>query len=452
MGSRPALMTYGSAALLGLLAVVALGVPELRMWAVGLVVVGLCWLLLLPRGWFRGLDRRTRNVVFVFLIVRLLMPFIYIGIGSASDALFSGGFDSDGYANRGSRIAEELMVNGQATSQESIPGSGAIDLIVGYGFWLGSPDRTAAAFVFSAAATIGLLLFWQATRDLVGRRQWQYALTVLMLPTLLFWNSGIGKEAVLVLGTGATAMALHQIVGQGRVLRGLGYLALGVTLLGFVRPHIALMLVVTTGLGVALSSQRATPGKPSRRVVALLLASVAIAAVVPATLLLLDPSGERSLFDAAYETTERNAELYNPAAADAGRSAFATDTVRSPADIPEAIVTVLFRPFPWEVETPLQALAAAEASAMGIATLIVLWRVAVGRYRLSRNPQILSAVLFIIMFSAAFVSVGNFGLLVRQRMQVVGFVVFVLFALIASGDRSPTDQRRGVTTTESVGG
>jgi hypothetical protein len=33
------------------------------------------------------------------------------------------------------------------------------------------------------------------------------------------------------------------------------------------------------------------------------------------------------------------------------------------------------------------------------------------------------------LFSVAFVSMGNFGLLVRQRMQVVGFLLLVLFSV-----------------------
>jgi hypothetical protein len=39
------------------------------------------------------------------------------------------------------------------------------------------------------------------------------------------------------------------------------------------------------------------------------------------------------------------------------------------------------------------------------------------------------AISFLVLFSAAFVSAGNFGLLVRQRMQAVQFLVLIIFAI-----------------------
>ena len=166
-----------------------------------------------------------------------------------------------------------------------------------------------------------------------------------------------------------------------------------------------------------------------RRVVTLATLGVAIAVIIPVTLLLIDPSGERSLLNAAYDQTGELAENYQPDTSGAGRSAFSTSATRSPRQIPSAVVTVLFRPFLWETSTPFQALAAVEASAIAVLLRIWVWRLATRSARLPRSPLVVMAVTFEVLFSAAFVSAGNFGLLVRQRMQVVPFLVLIIFAI-----------------------
>jgi hypothetical protein len=65
-------------------------------------------------------------------------------------------------------------------------------------------------------AAIGLLLFWTSTKHLVGERLHLYTATVLLLPSLLFWNSGVGKEAPLILGTGAMVAGIFWVAERGR--------------------------------------------------------------------------------------------------------------------------------------------------------------------------------------------------------------------------------------------
>jgi TRAP-type C4-dicarboxylate transport system permease small subunit len=92
-------------------------------------------------------------------------------------------------------------------------------------------------------------------------------------------------------------------------------------------------------------------------------------------------------------------------------------------------VTVLFRPFPWEVRSFTQALAALETTVLGFASVWAGWSVFTGRAKFNRTPLTMTALTYVGLFSVAFVSLGNFGLLVRQRMQVVGFLLLVLFSV-----------------------
>jgi len=406
----------------------AAGSPGLRAWLMTFAVAVIAWVVLLPRGWFSSSDKRTRQILLVFIALRLVFPFVSQFVGDNADSFFSGGFDRDGYHLQGERILNDFTYTGQASSQREVPGTGSIDLAVGHHYRLTGPNLSAANQLWSLGATIGLLLFWYGTRHLVGKRIHAYTAAVLLLPTLLFWNAGIGKEAALVLGTGAFVVGLHYLIQEAKLIRGLAYLGMGVTVTAFVRPHVTFLLLVAACAGVALGRTSRVTGRV-RRLATFVTLAAAIAVIIPVSLLLLDSSGEKSFFDAAYDTTERLADSYAPGAADAGRSAFSTTATRSPRQVPSAVVTVLFRPFPWEARTPLQVLAAIEASAIAIMLGVGIWRLATRSARLRRSPAVVMAISFLLLFSAAFVSAGNFGLLVRQRMQAVQFLVLIIFAI-----------------------
>ncbi len=415
--------------IIGALVPVALYFPVTRAWILALSIAAVGWIFLLPRGWFRGADQATRQILTAFLIIRALMVVIFEFVGSGGGGLLTTGFDSIAYTRAGLRVSGDLDLMGYSASHRSAPGTGAIDLAVGYLYWLGAPVRTAANFLWASASTIGLLLFWSSTKHLAGKRLHLYTASVLLLPTLLFWNSGVGKEAPLILGTAAMVAGIFYAVERGHVAQGIGYFAFGAVLTGLVRPHITFLIIASAAVGIALSSRKAVTVSTGRRVVTFGLLGLALVAIIPVTLQLIDPSGSRSFIDAANERAETNAEIYRPGRSGAGDSTFATSTVRSPVDVPRAIVTVLFRPFPWEVRSVAQAISSLEATVLGLVTLRAVWLIATGRAKFNRTPITITALTYVVLFSIAFVSLGNFGLLVRQRMQVVGFLLVFLFSV-----------------------
>jgi len=87
---------------------------------------------------------------------------------------------------------------------------------------------------------------------------------------------------------------------------------------------------------------------------------------------------------------------------------------------------VLFRPYPWEAGG-VQALL---TSAEGL-TLLILFAASANRLLklpglLFRVPYVAYCVSFIVMFILAFSSIGNFGILTRQRTQVMPFLLVLL--------------------------
>lgn len=432
---RISLILFGMAA--AVVATLVVLVPVARAFGVGLCVISLAWLALLPRGWFASADFATRRVIRMFLALRLGMPLVFQAMGNFADVFFTGGSDSFRYHQYGSRVAADLLAAGASTSHTGIPGTGAIELAAGYFYAAGAPARLAGDYLFNVFATIGILLFWWATNHLAGARRSRYTMFVLLTPSLLLWNAGISKEAAMIFATGLIVAGVFLLSQGFRPGRGLLYLAFGLAVAGFVRPHIALLLVASAIVGVALAGARRGGESRGRRLVPVVVAAASLLVLLPLTKAVINPAGDRSLVDAAYAQAENTATV-------GGRSSFETAPTRSVLDMPRAIVTVLVRPFPWEVRSGAQLLASAEAMTLAGMLAMALWTVARRRTPFLRSPLVVMSATFTLVFCAAFASLGNFGLLVRERMQVLPFVILLAFSLHAVASGVPKSPRRRI--------
>jgi hypothetical protein len=113
------------------------------------------------------------------------------------------------------------------------------------------------------------------------------------------------------------------------------------------------------------------------------------------------------------------------------------------------VVTVLFRPFAFEVSN-LQALLAALEGTM----LMVLFVLSIPRLRriprrLRKQPYITYCVTYAILFCFIFSAFQNFGILARQRVLVFPLVL-VLLALPLTTPESRRSRGRQATRKETV--
>jgi len=91
-----------------------------------------------------------------------------------------------------------------------------------------------------------------------------------------------------------------------------------------------------------------------------------------------------------------------------------------------AFITIFFRPFPFEAEN-------AQMLIQSVEGVLLLGLVVLGWRRLKqlpgylhRNPFIVFAVVFLIVYVLAFAGFGNFGILARQRVLVMPFAYMLL--------------------------
>ena len=109
----------------------------------------------------------------------------------------------------------------------------------------------------------------------------------------------------------------------------------------------------------------------------------------------------------------------------------------TPLRVPQGMVTVLLRPFPWETSSPLQQLASLEGIALMGFLFIRRRSLAISLRHLRPVPFLFYCWTLTILYGLTFQAFANFGLLVRQRSLVLP-ALYVLACL---------DWRRATSTT-----
>ena len=379
-------------------------------------------LVVVTRGARREGDVRMVNILAAAVVVKLV-----VGTLSRYVLIYGvyGSGDAQGYHGAGRIIAASLR-RGHFPAELGGGGEGtqALNLVTGVVYTVIGPTRLGGFFVFSWFAFLGLFLFYLAYRLAFPQgKHHRYAKLLFFLPTLVFWPSSLGKEAWLMLSLGLSVYGAARIFARrhgGFVILGLGFAAIVV-----VRPHMAVLVFLGLALGYLLRPARGRHAIPSRVVAggkALGIATLAVAGflVVGAfqdyfDLQALDRTAVNELLESTSDRSAGGGSAYEP-----------LNVVDNPLTFPLAVVTVLFRPFPFEAHNA-QALAASLEGALLLGFFVMAApRVVAGLRRSWRSPFIAMCLTYSLLFIVAFSALGNFGIIARQRSLVYPFVIVLL--------------------------
>jgi hypothetical protein len=362
-------------------------------------------------------DRTLASIVMAGLVAKLLSALIRYYVAYS---VYSGAADASKYDVSGRLLAPFIRRWDWDFEIGKVVGTGFIRIVTGVVYAIFGASRPGGFLVFAWLGFLGLLLFWRAFRIGVpegdGRR---YLLLVLFLPSLLYWPASIGKEAWVMLGLGASACGVAWVL-RGRS-RGIVPLVLGLVALGAVRPHVG--LVVFAGLVFAMLVRKAPPRTylaPMLRMFGLLFLFVLGVVLAGRTASFL---GVESL---TQETVETELESTETQTGEEGGSSFTPVRVSTPFHFPPAIVTVFFRPFPFETGN-LQGLLSSGEGLLLMGLGILSWKRLRAIPQLIRTtPYIAFSIGYVLVFVYAFSSFSNFGILARQRVQALPFLLVLL--------------------------
>ena len=361
-------------------------------------------------------------------------------------SLYGGSSDATLYHRVGVELAP-LFRDGLYQDLGRISGTRFVEILTGQIYAFTGPTRLGGFMVFSWLSFLGLYLFYRAFRTVYpdgdGRR---YALLLFFFPTLLFWPSSIGKEAVMTLFLGATALGAAQLL-SGR-FRGMIILGAGLWGAAIVRPHMALIVAAALAVATAIAVLRGAGSSELRQRSRLSSAVLLIGLVLAGSTLIgvaeqffgvesLNTETAREKLD---ETTRRSAE---------SGSAFTGFSPNNPVGFVLSGVTVLFRPFPIEARNPQALLTSLEGTALlGFCGLSLRRFVRLPSDAL-RRPFVAFALVYVFAFIYAFSSLHNFGILARQRSQLLP-VLFVLLCISEAATSKWSGQPSESTTARTL--
>ena len=304
-------------------------------------------------------------------------------------------------------------------------GTEFVNAVTGFLYIPYVPTFLGGFFMFASLAFFGQLMLYAAFRHSArGKQVGWYAAGVLFLPTIIYWPSSIGKESLMFLFLGMGSLGAARLLDDYR-LRWAALFGLGAVGAAAIRPHVALLLGGSLAAALLFGKSKAS-GLGGRKALATILIGgvlIVVGAFTAQKFGIDFASGLEATED--FENVLGNVE----GSTSKGGSAVTGGGIRSPADFPAGFLKVLFRPFPQEANNE-QALA---SSFEGVLLLLVFaWRffpMLKNGLGIRRRPYMIFVFVFTIGFIVAFSSFNNFGLLARQRSQVMPYFVALLVGL-----------------------
>ncbi|MGZ4101418.1 MAG: hypothetical protein ACXVPN_05640 [Bacteroidia bacterium] len=263
----------------------------------------------------------------------------------------------------------------------------------------------------------------------------QLAISILFIPSVVFWGSGLLKDTVTIASVGWYSYGFYGLVIRNRyTIPNMLAVIISAYLLIAIKPYILIALLPGSLLWFSYDKIYKTKNKAIRVIIAPIIIAMGLFGTFYSLTYLGDSLGEYSM-DTVLERAvtvqqDLKSDYYGGNSFDIGDFDASIGSVLSKA--PLAINATLFRPYLWEVRNPLMLLTAIESSYIFLLTLGLLIRLKfLGFFSLIwQNPLVLFSVLFSLFFAFSVgLSTPNFGALSRLKIPCIPFFVASLFVL-----------------------
>ncbi len=285
-----------------------------------------------------------------------------------------------------------------------------------------------------------LVMYLALRRSLHEQVHRRVLIACLLVPSVVFWSSGLLKEAVAMAGIGWLLLGTQAIL-QRRFAMGAVVAAVGLAPIALVKPYMLVAFSVSAAVWYYWHRFRharsdSVLARPLQVVVGLGLGVggvIVIGQVFPR--FAFDALGEQLALQQELSRTHAGGSTYvlgDPSQSTLlGQLAFA----------PEALLAALFRPFIVEASNLQIFVNALETTALTLLLVRLLWKERWARLwaHVSASPVLMFFLAFTVIFGVA-VGLGttNLGTLSRYRMPLVPFfagLILVLDLVVARGGR-----------------
>lgn len=293
------------------------------------------------------------------------------------------------------------------------------------------------AIIASANAIGQVVTYLTVRRAFPTWAHLRIAVALLLTPSVVFWTSGLLKEAVAMLGFAPLTLGAYLLVYDRRRVMGIALIVLGAIPFALLKPYVLAAFFLAGPVLVYARRVVLTDGELRFRAVPVTFAGMVAFAGVALFGWFFPEYSVGELADEAARLQEAGMHVEggsNVSIVDRGTRSLASQI----AFLPIALLTSLFRPFVFEARGGAMFIAALETAFLS--GLLILAFTSNGRLHMRRmlkgSPMALTAVAFTCVLGAAVgLASTNLGTLSRYRVPMMPF--WALFLALATA-KEPT--------------
>ncbi|MCA6078112.1 hypothetical protein [Fulvivirga sedimenti] len=306
---------------------------------------------------------------------------------------------------------------------------------------------SATALFFALFSFSGLWVLYNVFIYYFPRQTNLLAYSVLFVPSVIFWGSGILKDTITLGALGWLVFGIHQVFFlRNGVFRNSLIILISSWLIFQIKIYLLLAIIPAIMIWFFLRQISSIRNIVLRSLVAPVLLIIGILAAYYSAINVTrdDPRYSVDALAKTARTTAYDIAFWT------GRSAGSTYDLGEMDGTfvgllrlaPKGVLVSLFRPFPWEIRNALMAFLSIESFLILLLTIYVLIRAGGIRFfRSLSNPVIFFCMVFSLVFAFAVgVSTYNFGSLARYKIPLIPFYLSMLVMIL---DYSKSDRNIG---------
>ncbi|HEY6062150.1 MAG TPA: hypothetical protein VIV35_01000 [Chitinophagaceae bacterium] len=290
-------------------------------------------------------------------------------------------------------------------------------------------------FIFGFFALGGAIRMFKTFHYYYPSYAGELALATIFLPSVAFWSSGLLKDPVTFGCVGYILYAVLNIfVKKTKFKASILWILVCGFLVYYIKVYILLVLILAILIWMFAETNKLIADRTLRSIFSFL--TLAVSFIIGYFLLNYFTSQEAAQnykLDTLMEKANyQRGVIQNLAQTTTLGSNFSINASNPLTLIPNSLVATFFRPFLWEVNSPVAFFSAAESFIILFLTLFFFVKRGIGKYfRLAfADPRLLMCFIFSMVFAVAVgASTSNFGALSRYKIPCMPFYFVMLLLL-----------------------
>jgi hypothetical protein len=330
------------------------------------------------------------------------------------------------YDNYADDFTFNYMLN---TSNFFIPRLGLIPAFIFFNNYL------CINFVFGFFALGGAIRIFKTFYYYYPKYAAELALATIFLPSVGFWSSGLLKDAVCFGSMGYILYAVLNIfVKKTKIRASVIWILVCGFLIYYIKVYILLVLILSILIWLFAETNKLIADKTLRNIFSFL---TLLFSFLIGYFLLNYFTSQEAAQNYKLETLMEKAEYQRKVIENLSETAplgsnFSINTSNPVTLVPNSLVATFFRPFLWEVKSPVAFFSAIESSILLFLTLFFFFKRGFGKFfKLAfADPRLLMCFVFSVVFAVAVgASTSNFGALSRYKIPCMPFYFIMLLML-----------------------